>query len=160
MDQQKKLYIGAGILAVLIVLFIVQRQSEHSDAQSHSLAGQAASLPKLELTEEVAKGIDRVVLIKPAEADGGVPTEVELVKTGEESWEMKKPVQAKANASNVKSLLDNLSKLSLSEAISTSKDEYGRWGVSDGKALHASFFKGPDSVFDVYFGEKGIKETK
>jgi hypothetical protein len=157
MDQQKKLYVGAGILVVLIALFFVQRKSEHSDYQSHSLAGQAASLPKLELTEEVVKGIDRVVLVKPAEADGGVPTEVELVKAGEEAWNMKKPAEAKANASNVKSLLDNLSKLSLSEQIATSKDEYARWGVSDQKGLHATFFKGPDSVFDVYFGENGSR---
>jgi hypothetical protein len=157
MDQQKKLYVGAGLLALLIVLFFVQRKSEHSDAQSHSQAGQAANLPKLELTEEVVKGIDRVVLIKPAESDGGVPTEVELVKAGEEAWDLKKPVSAKANASNVKSLLDNLSKLSLAEVIATSKDEYGRWGVSDAKGLHASFFKGADSVFDVYFGENGSR---
>jgi len=157
MDQQKKLYVGAGILAVLIALFLVQRKSEHSEAQDHSLAGQTASLPKLELSEEVVKGIDRVVLIKPAEADGGVPTEIELVKTGDEAWDLKKPSQAKANASNVKSLLDNLSKLSLAELITTSKDEYARWGVSDNKGLHASFFKGPDSVFDVYFGENGSR---
>ncbi|HKO94885.1 MAG TPA: DUF4340 domain-containing protein [Polyangiaceae bacterium] len=157
MDQQKKLYVGAGILAVLIALFLVQRKSEHSEAQDHSLAGQSASLPKLELTEEVVKGIDRVVLIKPADADGGVPTEIELVKTGDEAWDLKKPSPAKANASNVKSLLDNLSKLSLSELITTSKDEYGRWGVSDQKGLHASFFKGADSVFDVYFGENGSR---
>jgi hypothetical protein len=29
--------------------------------------------------------------------------------------------------------------------------------VSDEKALHATFFKGPDSVFDVYFGENGSR---
>jgi hypothetical protein len=157
MDQQKKLYVGAGILAVLIALFVVQQKSEHNEAQDHSLAGQTANLPKLELSEEVVKGIDRVVLIKPAEADGGAPTEIELVKTGDEAWDLKKPSAAKANASNVKSLLDNLSKLSLAELITTSKDEYARWGVSDQKGLRASFFKGPDSVFDVYFGENGSR---
>ena len=67
------------------------------------------------------------------------------------------PAKAKANASNVKSLLENLPKLSLSEAINESKDEYDRWGVSDEKALHATFFKGQDIVFDVYFGENGSR---
>jgi hypothetical protein len=66
-------------------------------------------------------------------------------------------VAAKANASNVKSMLDNLSKLSLSEAVATGTDEYERWGVSDQKALHVSFFKGADSVLDVYFGENGSR---
>lgn len=157
MDQQKKLYLGGAVLALLVVLFVLQRKSEHSEAQSHSLAGQSASLPKLELTEEKVKTIDRVVLLKPSEADGGVPTEVELVKTGEEAWSLKKPVEAKANASNIKSMLDNLSKLSLSESIATGTDEYARWGVSDQKGLHVSFFKGADSVFDVYFGENGSR---
>jgi hypothetical protein len=157
MDQQKKLYVGAGVLLVLIGLLLLQRRSESHDSQSHSLAGQAASLPKLGLTEEVVKGIDRVVLVKPPVADGGAPNEVELVKTGEESWDMKQPVAAKANASNVKSLLDNLSKLSLSEVISPTQDEYTRWGVSDQKGLHATFYKGADSVFDVYFGENGSR---
>src|SRR2546423_308909 len=127
MDQQKKLYVGAGVLVLLCVLLAFQRRSENHDAQSHSLAGQAASLPKLGLTEEVVKGIDRIVLAKPAVADGGVPTDVELVKTGDESWDMKRPAPAKANASNVKSLLDNLSKLTLSEVISSKTDEYTRW---------------------------------
>ena len=157
MDQQKKLYVGAGILALLIVLFFVQRKSEHHDYESHSLAGQAASLPKLGLTDEVAKGIDRIVIVKAAAADGGTPTQVELAKAGEEAWNMKQPVEAKANASNVKSLLDNLSKLSLSEVISAGKDEYSRWGVSDAKGLHATFYKGADAVFDVYFGENGSR---
>jgi hypothetical protein len=157
MDQQKKLYVGAGVLLVLIGLLLLQRRSESHDTQNHSLAGQAASLPKLGLTEEVVKGIDRVVLVKPPVADGGASTEVELVKTGEETWDMKQPVPAKANASNVKSLLDNLSKLTLAEVISATKDEYTRWGVSDQKGLHASFYKGADSVFDVYFGENGSR---
>jgi len=157
MDQQKKLYVGAGVLVLLGVLLVLQRKSENHDAQNHSLAGQASTLPKLGLTEEVVKGIDKIVLVKPAVADGGAPSEVELVKTGDESWDMKRPAAAKANASNVKSLLDNLSKLTLSEAISSTTDEYTRWGVSDAKGLHVTFFKGADSVFDVYFGENGSR---
>jgi len=157
MDQQKKLYIAVAILAALGGLFFLQQRGEHKEAQSHSIEGQAASLPKLELTEDAVKGIDRVVLIKPAASDAGTPEEIVLVKAGEEAWNMEKPSQAKANASNVKSLLENLTKLSLSEVIAESKDEYRRWGVSDDKGLHATFFKGQDSVFDVYFGENGSR---
>jgi hypothetical protein len=157
MDQQKKLYAAVGVLAVLGGLVFVQRQGEHKDAQQHSLEGQAAALPKIELTEESVKTIDRVVLSKPAEQDGGAREEIVLVKAGEEDWSLEKPTKAKANAGNVKSLLENLSKLSLSETISSSKDEYPRWGVSDDKALHATFFKGEENVFDVYFGENGSR---
>lgn len=157
MDQQKKLYVAVGVLAVLGGLLFVQRQGEHKDTQAHSLEGQAASLPKLEISEETAKAIDRVVLMKPAGKEGEVAEEIVLVKTGEDAWSLDKPTKAKANASNVKSLLENLSKLSLSEAIASNKDEYERWGVSDEKALHATFFKGDENVFDVYFGENGSR---
>jgi hypothetical protein len=165
MDQQKKLYVALAILAALGGLFFVQQRGEHKEAHLHSLEGQAASLPKIELTEETVKGIDKVVLSKPAETDakpgetsGAKPAEeIVLVKAGEEAWNLEKPTSAKANASNVKSLLENLTKLSLTELIAESKDEYERWGVSDGKGLHAQFFKGTENVFDVYFGENGSR---
>src|SRR5688572_18558161 len=157
MDQQKKLYVAIGILVVLGGLLFFQRQGEHKEAAQHSLEGQAASLPKIELTEETTKAIDRVVIHKPAGKEGGAAEDIELVKTGEDAWSLEKPAKAKANAANVKSLLENLPKLSLSEAIDETKDAYDRWGVSDEKALHATFFKGQDTVFDVYFGENGSR---
>jgi len=157
MDQQKKLYAAIGILVLLGGLLVFQRQGEHKEAMQHSLEGQAAKLPKLELTEESTKAIDKIVLHKPAEKEGSVAEDIELVKAGEEAWNLEKPAKAKANASNVKSLLDNLPKLSLAELISENKEEYERWGVSDEKALHATFYKGADVVFDVYFGENGSR---
>jgi hypothetical protein len=156
MDQQKKLVVAIGILVLLGGLLFMQRRGEHKEAMQHSLEGQSASLPKLELTEEVSKTIDKVVIVKPGK-DGAPAEEIELVKAGEDAWTLKKPTEAKANASNVKSLLENLPKLTLAEAISESKDEYDRWGVSDEKALHATFFKGQETVFDVYFGENGSR---
>ena len=157
MDQQKKLYVAIGILLVLGGLLFFQRQGAHKEAMQHSIEGQSANLPKIEVTEETTKAIDRVVIFKPADKEGGVAEEIELVKTGEDAWSLEKPSKAKANASNVKSLLENLPKLSLSEAIAENKDEYERWGVSDEKALHATFYKGQENVFDVYFGENGSR---
>lgn len=157
MDQQKKIYVATGVLLVLGGLLFVQRQGQHEEAAQHSIEGQAANLPKLGVTEETTKTIDRVVIHKPAGKEGEAAVDIELVKTGEEAWSLEKPTQAKANASNVKSLLDNLPKLALSEAISETKDEYDRWGVSDEKALHATFYKGQESVADLYFGENGSR---
>jgi hypothetical protein len=157
MDQQKKLYVTIGILVVLVGLLFVQRQGEHKEAAQHSIEGQTANLPKIAISEDTSKAIDRIVIFKPAEKEGGTAEDIELVKTGEDAWSLEKPTKAKANASNVKSLLENLPKLSLSEAIAENKDEYDRWGVSDAKALHATFFKGQENVFDVYFGENGSR---
>jgi Domain of unknown function (DUF4340) len=157
MDQQKKLYVAIGVLLALGGLLFVQRQGEHKEAAQHSLEGQAAKLPKLEVSEETSKTIDRIVIHKPADKEGAQAEDIELVKTGEDAWMLDKPTKAKANASNVKSLLDNLPKLSLAEAISETKDEYERWGVSDEKALHATFYKGQDNVVELYFGENGSR---
>ena len=157
MDQQKKLYLAVAVLALLGGLLFLQRKSERAEASAHSIEGRAANLPSLELSEDKVKGIDRVVLVKPAETDAGAPQKIVLKKAGEEEWTLQEPLIAKANASNVKSLIDNLPKLSLSEEIAQGTDEYDRWGVSDGKALHVTFFKGDESVFDVYFGESGSR---
>ena len=157
MDQQKKLYVAIGVLLLLGGLLLVQRQGEHKEAAQHSLEGQAATLPKLDVSEETTKTIDRIVIHKPAGKEGAAAEDIELVKAGEDAWTLEKPTKAKANASNVKSLLDNLPKLSLTEAISETKDEYDRWGVTDEKALHATFFKGQDNVLELYFGENGSR---
>ena len=162
MDQQKKLYVAAGGLAVVLGLLFVQRQSQQEEADQHSAEGLAASLPQFDVTEEQVKAVDRIVLKVPAkEAEENVEAkpggEVELVKTGDEAWELKSPLSAKANASNVKSLLDNLPKLKVREAISTGNDDYERWGVTEEKALHATFFTGEEKVLEAFFGDSGSR---
>lgn len=157
MDQQKKLYAALAALVVLGGALLLQRQGQREEAVAHSLEGRAASLPKLELSEEKVGAIDRVVIVKPSAADAGAPTRVSLKKTGDEAWALEEPTQAKANASNVKSLIDNLTKLTLSEEIAQGTDEYARWGVSEGKALRATFFKGEEQVFEAFFGESGSR---
>jgi hypothetical protein len=157
MDQQKKLYLSIAVLAVLGGLLFLQKKSQDKEASAHSVEGRAASLPSLDLTEEKVAGLDRIEIVMPAEADAGAPQRIVLKKTGDESWSLEEPTQAKANASNVKSLIDNLPKLSLSEAIAEGNSEYERWGVSDAKALHANFFQGDSSVFEVFFGDSGSR---
>ena len=141
MDQQKKLYVAIGVLLLLGGLLFVQRQGEHKEAAQHSLEGQAANLPKLEVTEESAKAIDRIVIHKPAGKEGAPAEDIELVKKGEE-WRVSKPVDALANQANVKSLLDNLKALKPSEMIDSGTGSYDKFGVSDAKALHVTFMKG------------------
>lgn len=156
MDQQKKLYVTAALLVAAGGLLVVQRQGKQADASSHSAAGLAAKLPKLELTEEKVATINKITLSKPAK-DGAARVEIVLKKSGDEAWVIDKPMASQANASNVKSLLDNLPKLKLNEEISTATDDYDRWGVSDDKALKATFFAGEATVFDVLFGENGSR---
>lgn len=156
MDTQKKLYAAVGVLVLLGVALFAQSQQHERDAQAHSLEGLRQGLPKIELGEDALKAIDRVVIEKPP-ADGKERETIELKKTGDEAWSLAAPVAAKANASNVKSMIDSLPKITVTEEISSNAGEYERWGVSDEKALHATFYKGDEKVSELFFGEDGSR---
>jgi hypothetical protein len=66
-------------------------------------------------------------------------------------------VSAKAEQSNIKSLLDNLKELKLTESITKSADLYGQYDLTDEKALHIVAYKGADKAADLYFGKTGSR---
>ena len=154
MTQDKKLYAAIAVLALLGGgLFLVSKK-EKAEATAHSIGGQAAELPKIEIKEEETKAVDKIVLTKAPDGDGGAGHEIELTKQGDD-WKMTRPIEAAANQANVKSLLDNLKSLKVVEAIDTGKSGYEKFGVSEGKGLHAVFSKAGTPVLDVTFGESG-----
>ncbi len=153
LSTENKLYISLGVLAVLGGALFLQNKKEAAEAQSYTLSGQAAALPKLELSDDDLKKVDKITISKPA-GDAGASVDVELTKNGED-WKLSKPVSAAANQANVKSLLDNLKTLKVTELIDSSKTNYGKFELSDDKALHAVFSKGNGVALDVYFGESG-----
>ena len=153
MTTETKLYVALGVLGVLGGGLYLQNKKEAESAAKYTLSGQAAALPKIDIKDEDIKAIDKIVLNKAGE-DGGAPVEIELVKSGED-WKLAKPVDAKANQPNVKSLLDNLKTLKVSEQIDAAATNYAKYGVSDDKGLHAVFSKGTGVVLDAHFGENG-----
>lgn len=170
MDSSKKLVIALAVLAALIGAVYLQRESDKKEADAHSIEARTAALPKIEISEEQTAAIDTIELHVPAkEADAaedeeGKPpepateaTHVVLTKVGEDEWQLKEPVTYKANASNVKSLLNNLKSLKITEQISPSAESYDKWGVDDVKGLQAVFKKGDEVVLDVVFGESGSR---
>jgi hypothetical protein len=157
MDTDKKLYVAVAVLAVMGGAVYMQNKKQSAEAEAHSVEAVAETLPKIKLTEDQVKTIDRVELTKPSETDGGAPTAVVLVKKGDEAWDLAEPRKAKGNASNVKSLLDNLTRLDVSEEISPNKDDWGKFDLTDDKALHAVFKKGEEVLLDLYFGENGSR---
>src|SRR5688572_27321951 len=152
-DTDKKLYGALAVLAVLGGALFLANKKEKEEAATYTLSGQAASLPKIAITEDDTKAIDKIVLTKAGE-DGGAGTEIQLEKKGEE-WRVTKPVDAAANQANVKSLLDNLKSLKVSELIESGKASYDKFKVADGKGLHVVFNKGAATVLDATFGESG-----
>jgi hypothetical protein len=172
MDSAKKLYLSIAVLAALGLGLFLQNKKEKQEAKSYSYEAKVADLPKLEVSADAKKAIDRIELVVPkeekkkddssdearAEPSGDTkPDSFVLVKKGEEDWALESPSAHKANASNVQSLLDNLEKLKVVETISTSAEAYDRWGVTPEKGLHVVAKKGTETVLDVYFGEDGSR---
>ncbi|MEO6598411.1 MAG: DUF4340 domain-containing protein [Polyangiaceae bacterium] len=153
LSTENKLYISLGVLAVLGGALFLQNKKDKVEAESYTQSGQAAALPKIELSEDDLKKVDKITLTKPA-GDAGTAVEVELTKSGDD-WKLTKPVDANANQANVKSLLDNLKTLKATELIDGSKANYAKYGLSDDKAVHAVFSKGSAVALDLSFGESG-----
>ena len=153
-NSETKLYAAVGVLVVLGgALFLTNKKQKEEEA-TYTLSGQAATLPKIAITDDDVKAIDKIVLTKAPGEDAGAGTGVELVKKGED-WTMAKPVEAGAHTANVKSLLDNLKSLKVSELIDGSKTSYDKFKVGDNQGLHAVFSKGGSVVLDARFGENG-----
>jgi hypothetical protein len=153
MTTDKKLYIAVGVLAVMGVVLYIQNQKQKAEAATYTAESVTAELPKIEFNDESIKKIDKVVITQAA-GDAGTGKEVTLEKKGE-AWQVTKPVTAKANDANVKSLLDNLKTLKVTESISPSKDSYAEHDLTDDKALHAVFYKGAEVAADFHFGKSG-----
>jgi len=153
MNTETKLYVALGVLGVLGGGLYLQNKKEAEATANHTLTGQAAALPKIDIKDDDIKAIDKIVLSNAADKDKPA-VEVELTKSGED-WKLTKPVVAKANQANVKSLLDNLKTLKVSEQIDSSASSYEKYGVSDNKGLHVVVSKGGATVLDARFGENG-----
>jgi hypothetical protein len=157
MPTDKKLIFALIVLAALGGAVFLQQKNQKADAAAHSIEGEAAKLPKLKITEDDIKKIDKVDMTRGGDDDKNPRENIVLVKKGDEAWDLQKPVTAKGSASTVKAMLDDLKRLEVKELIDSSKDSYAKYKVTDDKALHAVFYKGNDVVLDAYFGEDGSR---
>jgi hypothetical protein len=149
-----KLYVALGVLALLGGALYLTNKSNQAEEAHYSVGARAATLPKLQITDDDASKVNKIVLKKAGGGDAGPPVEVTLVKQGEE-WQLDQPVKALANQANVKSLVDNLKSLKVSEAIDPAKTSYSKYGVADDQGVHAVFHKDNGVVLDAHFGQSG-----
>jgi hypothetical protein len=156
MATDKKLYVAVGVLALLGAAVFFKQKADTREAASYSLQGQQSKLPELKVSEEDVKKIDKLEIAQPP-GDAGKAENVVLTKKGEDDWRVTEPGDYKANSSNVKSALDNLKTLEVKERISPSKDAYGRYDLTDDKALHVVVYKGKDKAVDLYLGQSGSR---
>jgi hypothetical protein len=81
---------------------------------------------------------------------------VVLEKKGD-GWEITAPTQAKANQADVRTLLDSLKDLKVTEAIERSAANYDKYDLGDAKGVHFIAYKGADKALDLVFGTSGTR---
>lgn len=148
--MQPKLIAALGVLAVLGGGLYLSRSHEAKDAAKHSASGLAKDLPTIGLAADAADAVTKITIKNADKSD------VTLIKQGE-AWEVGSPAGAKASASNVKSLLDNLKELKAKESIDRTGTTYEQYELTDEKGLHVVAFKGEEKALDLYFGKSGSR---
>lgn len=153
MKTEHKIYIGLAILAVLIGAVYMQTKKSEKDTASHAAVASSADLPAIKLPSD---DVDKVtkVSIKNGDKD-----EIVLEKR-DTTWMVVKPLEAKANETNVKSMLDNLKALEVKDAINATPEApqmYKEYDLEADKAVHVVAFKGADKAFDAWFGKSGSR---
>jgi hypothetical protein len=144
------------VLAVAGVGLYVTGQNKNKQASAHAITSASADLPSVGLAKDDVDKITKLEITSPDHDDKTKKTKVTLEKKGDE-WVVAAPVQAKANTSNVKSLIDNLKELKAKEVIDRTTGSYDQYELSDDKGLHLVAWKGDDKAKDFYFGKSGSR---
>ncbi|WP_437309828.1 DUF4340 domain-containing protein [Sorangium sp. So ce388] len=150
MKTEHKIYIALVVLALLGVGVYLAQSKQKAQLEAHSVTAATADLPKVGVSKD---DVEKVTKISIKNAD---KSDVTLEKKGD-TWEVTKPVNAKAHTANVRSLLDNLKELKLKEAIDRTSATYGQYELTDEKAVHVVAYKGDEKALDVYFGKSGSR---
>jgi hypothetical protein len=139
-SRDKAIVVGVVVLGALS--FLVYRQAKHD--QELGSAGHS-DLPDVKGTDD----LDKIEI-----TNGDKPT-VTLEKKGE-TW-IVSPVNAPANQSNVKSMLDNLKELKATEVVATKPDDDVKksYNLDPAHALHFVGYKGADKKVNDWFGKSG-----
>ena len=142
MDRNTKIIIAAVVLAALSF-------GVYSQYKKDTVMGTSAAKPDL---PEV-KGSDDVDRFSITNGEKGV---VMLEKKGDK-WMLTKPVSALTNQANVKSLLDGIKELKISDtAVNNPTDDIKKSYEIDGaKGVHFETWKGAEKKLDLTFGKSG-----
>ncbi|HSN98285.1 MAG TPA: DUF4340 domain-containing protein, partial [Candidatus Nanopelagicales bacterium] len=128
MKTEHRIYIALAILALLGLGLYFSQKKQKDEVAQHSVSAATADLPKIGVPKD---DIEKVTTLEIKNAD---KSDVTLEKKGD-TWEVVKPVSAKANAANVRSLLDNLKELKLKETIDRGAGTYEQYELTDPKAV-------------------------
>jgi Domain of unknown function (DUF4340) len=150
MKTEHKIYVAVAILLALAGGWYTTNQKKQKDIAAHSAPSSTTDLPTVAVSKEDVEAITKV------EVKNADKSSITLEKKGD-SWEVTAPVKAKANAANVRSLLDNLKEIKVKESIDRGSSTYKQYELDDEKGVHVTAFKGEGKIFDSYFGKSGSR---
>jgi len=159
MKTEHKIYAGLGILAALAGGLYLTNQDKKQQLAHHSVTAASADLPSISVPKDDTDKLTKIELATTDKDDKTKKTKVTLEKKGAD-WVVTSPSSAAgaaANASNVKSLLDNLKDLKVKEIIDRTAGSYDQYELTDDKAVHVVAWKGADKAVDLYFGKSGSR---
>ncbi len=142
MERNAKIGIAGVVLAGLGIATYYQYKRDAALGAPVS----KSDLPELKVSDDVDK----------IDITNGSKGEVVLEKKGDK-WEVTKPVNASANQTNVKSLIDSMKELKLVDrAVSKADDEAKKtYELTPDKGIHVIAMKGGDKKLDAIFGKSG-----
>jgi hypothetical protein len=150
MKTEYRIYIALAILALLGLGLYVSRKQQKQEVAEHAVSAATADLPAIGVPKD---DVDKITKIEIRNAE---KSEVTLEKKGD-TWELVKPVSAKANATNVRSLLDNLKELKVKESIDRTAATYEQYELTDQKAVRVVAYKDAEKAMDLFFGKSGSR---
>ena len=156
MKTEHKIFAALAVLAALGAGLYVTGQSKTKQVAAHTVANASADLPSIALNKDDVDKITKVEVTNPDRDDKTKKIHVVLEKKGD-NWVVTAPVQAKANASNVKSLIDNLKELKIKEVIDRTTGSYEQFETNGDKGLHVTAWKGDEKAKEFYFGKSGSR---
>jgi hypothetical protein len=157
MNTEQKIYASLAVLVALGAGLWFTQKSKEKEWSAHSAVAASADLPAIAIPKDDTDKVTKVELAYETKGgDKAGKTTVTLEKKGD-AWEVVKPVSAKANAANVKSLVENLRDLKVKEVIDRTAASYAQYDLADDKAVHVVAYKGDGKATDLYFGKSGSR---
>lgn len=143
MTGTQKIVIGVAVLGALGFAVFKQQQR---DEQIGVVKDKPADLPEIKGSDD----LDKLVIIN---AEKG---EVTLEKKGDK-WMVTKPVNALANQGAVKSMLDNMKELKVTDLVdpAATDDVKKSYQLDAAHGVHVIGFKGAEKKVDDVFGKQG-----
>jgi len=150
MKTEVRIYAAIALLGVLGAGYWLTTKDEKIEREQRATSASKQDLPSIALSKEDAGKVTKIEIVN---ADKG---KVVLEKKGD-AWELTDPMSAKANQNDVKSLVDGLDDLKITDSIDRGTGAYEQYEVTDKKAIHLSVFKGADKALELFVGKSGTR---